>query len=71
MTLFVRHNENEYIHRWGKRIQTEMKTYGKVIGVFERKRYDKIPHPVLVCELDRFDNNKAEAFNGFHGFQCI
>jgi hypothetical protein len=41
--ILKKEGQNEYIHRWGKRIQTELNTYGKVIGVFERKRYDKIP----------------------------
>lgn len=58
--ILKKEGQNEYIHRWGKRIQTEMNTYGKVIGVFERKRYYKVRHPVLVCELDRFDNDKAK-----------
>jgi hypothetical protein len=30
--ILKKEGQNEYIHRWGKRIQTEMKTYGKVIG---------------------------------------
>lgn len=34
--------------------------YGKVIGLINRNRYDKIDHPVLICELDKYEYDKAK-----------
>jgi hypothetical protein len=42
-----------------KTITTPQSLYGKVIGRLKKTRYEGIDHPVLVCELDRFEYDKA------------
>ncbi|VDH97755.1 Hypothetical predicted protein [Mytilus galloprovincialis] len=58
--VLKKEGQNEFIPRWDKRIQTELKTYGEVVGLFDHKRYKDVDHPVLVCELDNYDNDKVK-----------
>ncbi|CAG2214047.1 unnamed protein product [Mytilus edulis] len=48
-----------YIPRIGKEIQVP-DLFGEVIGCLKRHRYNEINHPVFVCELDKFEYDKAK-----------
>ena len=51
--------QTTYLPRINKTITTSQSLYGKVIGRLKRTRYEGIDHPVLVCELDKFEYDKA------------
>lgn len=52
--------DRTYIPRVKKKLQRSVELFGEVIGCFIRHRYNGISHPVFVCELDKFDFDKAK-----------
>lgn len=48
----------EILKREGKTV-----AYGEVVGILSSKRFEKEEKPVLVCELDKFENDKAIPFS--------
>lgn len=48
------------IKRMNRNMNAPAKLNGKVIGLLNRNRYNKIDHPVLVCELDKYEYDKAK-----------
>lgn len=49
-----------YIQRMDRRIKVAEQVFGKVIGRIKQNRYEGIAHPVLVCELDKHEYDKAK-----------
>ncbi|VDI71760.1 Hypothetical predicted protein, partial [Mytilus galloprovincialis] len=60
ITIFQEKGHTHHIKRMNKKINTSENLYGQVIGLLNRNRYDKIDHPVLVCELDKYEYDKAK-----------
>lgn len=58
--IYQEKGHTHHIKRMNKNINTSENLFGQVIGLLNRNRYDRIDHPVLVCELDKYEYDKAK-----------
>lgn len=50
--------QTTHINRLNKNISAQL--FGEVIGIIKRNLYEGIKHPVFVCELDKYEYDKAK-----------